>query len=152
MDLAGKTGTSQVVRIAADKIYQKCQNLKWRERHHGLFAGYAPAGDPKIAIAVIVEHGCSGSGAAAPIAREVVKTYLQKYYPELYSDKVLAVRLKAQGALLQLPPSARGNQDEEELTPDDGNVRTLPEQAPLIPAAIPQPVRPAQSTDEEEED
>jgi cell division protein FtsI/penicillin-binding protein 2 len=39
---------------------------------------YAPSADPKIAVAVLVEHGEHGSGAAAPITREVIKTYLLK--------------------------------------------------------------------------
>jgi len=87
MDFVGKTGTVQVMRMAADKIYQKCETLKYRERHHGVFAGFAPAKDPVIAVAVIAEHACSGSRGAAPIARAVVKKYMEKYYPDLYGEK-----------------------------------------------------------------
>ncbi len=89
MDMAGKTGTSQVAKRSADKIYEKCTEIKYRLRHHGLFVAFAPAHDPQIVVAVLAEHACSGSRGAAPIGREVVKTYLQKYFPEKYSDEMM---------------------------------------------------------------
>jgi penicillin-binding protein 2 len=92
MEFAGKTGTVQVVTQKADKIYQKCENLRYAQRHHGVFVGYAPIQNPSIVVAVVAEHACSGSHGAAPIAREVVKTYLQKYYPDLYSDRAIQDR------------------------------------------------------------
>jgi penicillin-binding protein 2 len=92
MEFAGKTGTVQVVTQSADKIYQKCTNLPYKRRHHGVFVGYAPITNPSIVVAVVAEHACSGSHGAAPVAREVIKTYLQKYYPDLYSDKAIAER------------------------------------------------------------
>lgn len=82
--MAGKTGTSQVRSSSADKIYTKCDLMDYESRHHGLFVGFAPYDNPKIAVAVIVEHGCSGSGAAAPIGEKVVSTYMKKYQPEMY--------------------------------------------------------------------
>lgn len=82
--MAGKTGTSQVKSASADKVYQKCEFMDYESRHHGLFVGFAPYDDPKIATAVIVEHGCSGSGAAAPVAEKVVTAYMKKYQPEMY--------------------------------------------------------------------
>jgi len=45
---------------------------------HAWFVAYAPSDRPTIAVAVVVEHGEHGSGAAAPIAREMIKTYLRK--------------------------------------------------------------------------
>lgn len=122
MDFVGKTGTVQVIRLSADKIYGKCESMKWRERHNAMFTGYAPANDPKIAIAVIGEHACHGSSGAAPIARAVIRTYLQKYYPELYSEKAIAARLKAGGAPVAIPAQPVN----DDLTPDDGNDTTLP--------------------------
>ncbi len=83
IDFAGKTGTVQVIRIAAERVYDKCQNMKYEFRHHGLFAGFAPADNPLIAVAVVAEHACSGSRGAAPIGRAVVKTFFEKYHPEL---------------------------------------------------------------------
>ena len=82
--MAGKTGTAQVRSASADKVYQKCDLMDYESRHHGLFVGFAPFNNPKIATAVIVEHGCSGSGAAAPVAEKVVSTYMKKYQPEMY--------------------------------------------------------------------
>jgi len=92
MEFAGKTGTVQVVTQKAEKIYQKCENLRYNQRHHGVFVGYAPIKNPTIVVAVVAEHACSGSHGAAPIARELIKTYLQKFYPELYSDRAIEER------------------------------------------------------------
>ena len=82
--MAGKTGTSQVRGASADKVHQKCELMDYESRHHALFVGFAPADNPKIATAVIVEHGCHGSSAAAPVAEAVITKYMQKYHPDLY--------------------------------------------------------------------
>lgn len=125
VDFAGKTGTSQVIRIAADKIYQKCENLKYRQRHHALFAGFAPAEDPVIAVGVVAEHACHGASGAAPVARAVIKAYLEKYWPDIYGEKNLAARIKAKGEPLHLP--ARGTaEDEEDVVPDLPSVPSAP--------------------------
>ncbi len=81
--MAGKTGTSQVRKQSADKLYSKCSLMPYKYRHHGLFVGFAPYDNPKIAVASIVEHGCGGSSAAAPIVKDVVTAYMNKYHPEL---------------------------------------------------------------------
>ncbi|MEM7056934.1 MAG: penicillin-binding protein 2 [Pseudomonadota bacterium] len=65
--IAGKTGTSQV----RNKVV-KNEDVPWEERDHALFVGYAPADNPRYAVAVVVEHGGSGSKAAAPIARDIL--------------------------------------------------------------------------------
>lgn len=75
MEMAGKTGTSQVKRItmAERAAGVPSQNsIPWRYRHHALFVGYAPQVNPKYAIAVVVEHGQGGAAAAAPIARDIM--------------------------------------------------------------------------------
>lgn len=82
--MAGKTGTSQVKSASADKIYQKCESMDYDSRHHALFVGFAPYDNPKIAAAVIVEHGCHGGSAAAPVAEAVITEYMKKYHPEVY--------------------------------------------------------------------
>lgn len=82
--MAGKTGTSQVKSASADKVYAKCENMDYESRHHALFVGFAPADNPKIAAAVIVEHGCHGSSAATPVAEAVITQYMKKYHPDLY--------------------------------------------------------------------
>jgi len=74
-EMGGKTGTSQVKRITKAERAQgirRQEDLPWHLRHHALFVGYAPLVDPRYVCAVIVEHGGSGSGAAAPIARDIM--------------------------------------------------------------------------------
>lgn len=73
--IAGKTGTAQV--IGHDSGRRKTKNTQ----DHGLFIAFAPYDNPKIAVAVIVENGRSGSGAAAPVAMEVIDAYLSKVMP-----------------------------------------------------------------------
>ncbi len=76
IEMAGKTGTVQVVRISEserEKGLIKNEDRPWKRRDHALFVGYAPVIKPKYAISVVVEHGGSGSSVAAPIARDVFK-------------------------------------------------------------------------------
>jgi len=76
-EFAGKTGTAQVFGIAQNAKYNAKQLDK--ELHdHGLFIAFAPLQNPQIAVAVLAEHGGSGSGAAAPIARKVLDAYLNR--------------------------------------------------------------------------
>ncbi|GBG13731.1 penicillin-binding protein 2 [Novimethylophilus kurashikiensis] len=74
-DIAAKTGTAQVVGIKQGEKYN-ASALDERHRDHALFIAYAPAEDPKIAVAVIVENGGHGGSAAGPIARQVMDYYL----------------------------------------------------------------------------
>jgi penicillin-binding protein 2 len=72
--LAGKTGTAQVRRISLAERSTgvlKNEDMPWRFRDHGLFVCFAPVQQPRYACAVVVEHG-GGSGAAAPVARDIV--------------------------------------------------------------------------------
>ncbi|WP_033923443.1 penicillin-binding protein 2 [Sphingomonas sp. 37zxx] len=71
--MGGKTGTAQVRRIAGGA--RGGLNVPWKYRDHGLFIGFAPVDQPRYAVSVVIEHGMSGSGAAAPVARDVL-TYL----------------------------------------------------------------------------
>ncbi len=73
--VAGKTGTAQVFEVAQDEEYDEKTVLK-KLRDHALFVSYAPAEDPRIAVAVIVENGGHGSSVAAPIARRIMDAYL----------------------------------------------------------------------------
>jgi penicillin-binding protein 2 len=80
--MAGKTGTSQVRSITKEERAQgvtKNRDLPWERRDHALFVDFAPFDNPKVAVAVVVEHGGGGSVAAAPIARDVT---LQALYGE----------------------------------------------------------------------
>lgn len=73
--MAGKSGTAQIVSIAQDEKYD-AEKLLERQRDHALFIAFAPFDSPQIAVAVIVENGQSGSGVAAPIAKAVMDQYL----------------------------------------------------------------------------
>jgi penicillin-binding protein 2 len=73
--IAGKTGTAQVVAIKQDAKYD-ASKLREEHRDHALFIAFAPADNPKLAMALLVENGGSGSGTAAPIAREVFDFFL----------------------------------------------------------------------------
>jgi penicillin-binding protein 2 len=72
--MAGKTGTSQVIGIAQNAVYNE-EEVSERNRHHGLFIAFAPLEAPTIAVAIIVENG-GGSSVASPIARKVIDTWL----------------------------------------------------------------------------
>jgi penicillin-binding protein 2 len=74
LNIAGKTGTAQVRRLV-DRT-KDVEKIAYRFRDHAWFAGYAPYDDPRIAVAVLVEHGGFGASAAAPIAREMFSAYL----------------------------------------------------------------------------
>ncbi len=73
--IAAKTGTAQVVAIKQGQKYN-ASAIDERHRDHALFIAYAPADDPKIALAVIVENGGHGGSAAGPIARQVMDYFL----------------------------------------------------------------------------
>ena len=75
MEMAGKTGTSQVRRITMGERLtgvRKNEQLPWPQRDHALFVGFAPVGAPRYAVAIVVEHGGAGSAVAGPIARDIL--------------------------------------------------------------------------------
>ena len=78
--MGGKTGTTQVRRISMKERSSgilRDEQLPWRLRNHALFIGFTPVDNPRYAVAVIVEHGSSGSGVAAPIASKILQKALQ---------------------------------------------------------------------------
>ncbi|MCB1352499.1 MAG: penicillin-binding protein 2 [Rhodobacteraceae bacterium] len=86
MEMAGKTGTSQVrIITAAERAagVTKNEQLPWNRRDHALFVAYAPYDQPRYAIAQIVEHGGGGSKVAAPIARDILLQALYGGTPPL---------------------------------------------------------------------
>jgi penicillin-binding protein 2 len=76
--VAGKTGTVQVVAMAPDHEEIPHERKPLRFRDHAWFVAFAPAEEPRIAVAVLVEHGGHGASGAGPIAREMIMTYLDK--------------------------------------------------------------------------
>jgi penicillin-binding protein 2 len=73
--MAGKSGTAQVFSLSQDDEYNE-EDIEERLRDHALFISFAPLENPRIAVAVIVENGSSGSRVAAPIARAIMDEYL----------------------------------------------------------------------------
>ncbi len=84
--MAGKTGTAQVFGIAQDEEYEE-EKVSRRLRDHALFIGFAPAENPRIAVAVIVENGGHGSSVAAPIARKMMDAWLLNQHNRLETVK-----------------------------------------------------------------
>ncbi|MCQ8185722.1 penicillin-binding protein 2 [Parvularcula maris] len=79
--MAGKTGTSQVVGLRRDpKTGRRLKNeeIPWQYRDHALFVAFAPYDNPRYACSVVVEHGGSGSKAAGPRARDIMRAVLEK--------------------------------------------------------------------------
>jgi len=77
--MAGKTGTAQVFGIAQDEEYDE-ETVAKKLRDHGLFIGFGPVKKPVLAVAVVAENGEHGS-AMAPIARDLIKRYIEKNKP-----------------------------------------------------------------------
>jgi penicillin-binding protein 2 len=78
---AGKTGSSQIKRFTNEQreAEVKQQDITYLERDHAWFVAFAPVKDPRYAISVLVEHGGSGSSAAAPIAKKVIKKVIERH-------------------------------------------------------------------------
>jgi penicillin-binding protein 2 len=108
--IAAKTGTAQVIGIKQNEKYN-ASSIDERHRDHALFIAYAPADDPKIALAVIVENGGHGGSAGGPIARKVMDYYLLGKLPVTEPAKTGAkTPEKPSGITAPTKPSA-----EEEL-------------------------------------
>lgn len=102
--VAGKTGTSQVVKLGEDRK----KAVAYQHKDHGLFVAFAPYDKPEIAVAVVVEHGGGGGAVAAPIAGRILRSYFD----------------------LQKPPTkAKQEQDEQDEEPSsDTTVSDVPKQ------------------------
>lgn len=104
--MAGKSGTAQVRVIHASERNARGEAIKndklpWKLRDHALFMAYAPTDKPRYAVAIVLEHGVSGSGLASPIARDLLAhalkydTGAKKPYVPKVGD-VAAAEAKAQ--------------------------------------------------------
>ncbi|MCB0320480.1 MAG: hypothetical protein KDD60_06090, partial [Bdellovibrionales bacterium] len=98
---AGKTGTSQVVALSKKKDSEK------DTEHHAWFVGYAPAENPEIVVATLVEHGGGGGLVAAPVVRQVFEAYFKKTRGLKLPEEEEFERAQAEGqAHLPNPPSS----------------------------------------------
>lgn len=105
VEMAGKTGTAQVMGFSADKIYSNCMTAPIHTRHHGWYVAYAPADKPEITVAVLAEHSCHGNTGAAPIVRDIIQAYFQKYHPQIIAD---AIKNKGARAAAPKPEVSEG--------------------------------------------
>ncbi|HQW21299.1 MAG TPA: penicillin-binding protein 2, partial [Rhodocyclaceae bacterium] len=107
---AGKTGTAQMFSLKGEKYTEG--RVKERLRDHALFIAFAPADQPKIALAVLVENGGFGAQAAAPIARQVFDYYLLGKLPHA--------------------PAPTDDTEEEEDVPDAPPPNPLPDDKVIV--------------------
>ncbi len=93
--MAGKTGTTQVRRVTREQRERgfRVETMPREWRPHALFVAYAPHDNPLFAVSVVVEHGTSGSLAAAPLARDVLVEAFQRLRPGGPGSQRVAERL-----------------------------------------------------------
>ncbi len=138
----GKTGTAQAVALSTSTKYNSAK-LEESQRDHSLYVAMAPADDPKIAIAVIVENAGWGAAAAAPLARRAFDYVLLGQYPS--EEDMAAVKLGQVGAPMGKPRKAA---DMTNLLPGGASVAGLVPSSNLAPqtGADAKPVRLAGKT------
>jgi penicillin-binding protein 2 len=128
LEFSGKTGTAQVVSRPPDDVVDQ-EQIDEMLKDHAWFVAYAPEQDPKIAVAVMIEHGEHGSSAAAPIARDVIRTYLK--LPEDKVSEALKVatkeRLEARRLKAEQEKLAAENESESENETGSGDVTATDE-------------------------
>jgi penicillin-binding protein 2 len=124
--MAGKTGTAQVRTYSAGGTRGK--GGPWATRDHGLFVCFAPLDEPRYALSVIVQHGMGGSTAAAPRAREIMRTALLK-------DPELRARIEKPMPMPEMIPDVEGD-----IVPD-APFDTAAEAIPTAGPAAPPPAR-----------
>ena len=117
--IAGKSGTVQVVAIKQGERYDR-DALQERHRDHALFVAYAPADNPAIALAVLVENGESGSGVAAPVAKQVLDAWLldedgfvkDEYQTAEQREEIAKARLKLAAERLKAEQAEQAEVDD----------------------------------------
>jgi penicillin-binding protein 2 len=130
---AGKTGTAQVIGIKQNERYD-ARRIAERYRDHSLFMAFAPADNPQIALAVIVENAGFGAAAAAPIARRAIDYVLLGLRPEGDPVKAVTIGIASEDPTLRDVPD--GPQPEPDPVPAPN--------APAIPTPGLAPVRPSE--------
>ncbi|MGB5157389.1 penicillin-binding protein 2 [Desulfobacterium sp. N47] len=94
IEMCGKTGTAQVVGRKKDESNYDKKIIPYLHKSHALFVCYSPAANPKIAVAVVIEHGEHGATTAAPIAKELIQTFLNPINEEDQTSSDEAVKYK----------------------------------------------------------
>ncbi len=127
---AGKTGTSQVIGIRQNEKYDE-EAIERRHRDHSLYMVFAPAENPKIALAVIMENAGFGAAAAAPLARKVLDYHLLGKLPPDTDPTVLLTPLE-EAEIDDTPPEPVLDEDELPPTPLPGAI--APKRPPPTPS------------------
>ena len=79
--VAGKTGTAQVIALPEERELAREKDVPYKFRDHAWFVAVAPAENPAIALAVLIEHSGTGGSVAAPIAKKLLECYFEKVRP-----------------------------------------------------------------------
>jgi penicillin-binding protein 2 len=112
---AGKTGTAQAVTIGQKDKYN-ASKLEEHQRDHALYMAFAPANNPQIALAIVVENAGFGAAQAAPIARRVFDYWLLGDYPSVEDIEA------SQKGLASTPIGTRRRKEDIQLVPSEGVV------------------------------
>jgi penicillin-binding protein 2 len=112
---AGKTGTAQAVTIGQKDKYN-ASKLEEHQRDHALYMAFAPAENPQIALAMVVENAGFGAAQAAPIARRIFDYWLVGDYPSVEDIEA------SQKGLASTPIGMRRRKDTIQLIPSEGVV------------------------------
>lgn len=104
IEMAGKTGTTQVRSFSAEEIYKRCDSRPIFMRHHGWFVAFAPYEKPEITVAVLTQHTCSGAAGGAPIVHDIMQAYFEKYHPEMIKAGLEKKSKDSKAARLPTPP------------------------------------------------
>jgi penicillin-binding protein 2 len=142
--IAGKTGTAQVRRISmAERRRGVIRNeaLPWKQRDHALFVAFAPAGSPRYAASVILEHGIAGGRYAAPIARDVLSFLFEPeralaVLPAIEAD---AARRRAERQVTETAASIA--RERQQMMPSWLKIDLAPPEYEIADADAPQPPR-----------
>lgn len=138
--IAGKTGTAQVV-SNKNNLRLDPRHLPLHLRHQALFIAYAPADDPRIAVAVIVEHGGFGSSSAAPVARAIMDAWL-------LPKPTMAPLPEARPLPAKKPSASRTPRSAAAPQPTIPRSTSAPQPVSPPPAATPLPEPPAETLPE----
>ena len=143
---AGKTGTAQVIGIKQNERYD-ARRISERYRDHSLFMAFAPADNPQIALAVIVENAGFGAAAAAPIARRAIDYVLLGKRPEGDPVKAVTIGIASEDpSLRDVPDGPQPEPDPVPAVPGAPGAPGVPPGPPIpaTPTPGPAPVRPAE--------
>ena len=142
LEVAGKTGTAQVRHFS-----RRGEPVSTYEQNdHAWFVGFAPAGNPRIAFAVLIEHGGHGGEVAAPIAMEIAHGYFETVAPgDRVAPKVGLLRRKYGRSAPVRSVGDGGAVSPHDLPNVVPGARDVP-RVPLVPVAPPGSVAPSAET------